>query len=124
MIPLLPTGGFGEHFNRSPIAHHRHLTAALVREGVPPELVLSGVNSANTCEDADLSCEFARLQGFDSLVVVTSDFHAERASLLFGMFAAEESVEIVPASSVNLSQTELEALRAHERTAIDRMLAR
>jgi uncharacterized SAM-binding protein YcdF (DUF218 family) len=122
--PILPTGGFGEHFNTSPLAHHVHATAALVRQGVPSASVLPGVNSTNTYEDAALSCEFARTHGFTSLAVVTSDFHAERATLLFTRFAAGLSVEIVPAASSELSPRELTALRAHERAAIAKLPTR
>ena len=49
---ILPTGGFGPHFNRTNRPHGAYVRAHLIELGVPAELILDPVLSANTIEDA------------------------------------------------------------------------
>jgi uncharacterized SAM-binding protein YcdF (DUF218 family) len=80
---LALTGGFGAHFNTSSRPHHEHVADALVARGVPRTAIVAGLPSMNTVEDARFACDFARAHGYRTLCVVTSQFHAERARLLF-----------------------------------------
>lgn len=118
---LLPTGGFGEHFNTSDDPHYFHLTTALIAEGVSANLILAGVPSANTAQDAIGACQRARDLGYSSLEVITSDFHGERARLLFDRVRCELSVRFRLASSDHLDRGSIDALIEHERTAIQRL---
>ena len=117
----LPTGGFGEHFNRTTVPHHEYLRQALVASGVGDERILPGVPSTNTAEDA-LGVRDA-LAGATTveLVVVTSDFHARRARWHFERALGDRAVTFVAAPSDGIDDAELERLRVHERTAMERL---
>ncbi len=120
--PLLPTGGHGPHFNQSPWPHHQLLSEALVAGGVDPARILPGVPSTNTVEDARGACERARELAFDQLLVVTSDFHGKRASILFERSSGSDlSIGFRHAHSEDLDQDQLAELRAHEQAAISRL---
>ena len=56
-------------------------------------------------------------------MVVTSDFHAERARLVFERAAGSDlAIGFRLASSDHLTDTDLAALRAHEQAALSRLL--
>ena len=117
---LLLTGGFGAHFNRTSRAHAAYLADHLVAAGVPSAAILGEVHSGNTVEDAAMCA--ARLSGSGlQLVVVTSDFHAARARLLFEReFGARATIEIVVAPA-GLPPRELCEAITHEARAIARL---
>lgn len=117
---LVLTGGFGEHFNRTEHPHTTYLRAYLLDErAVPPDAILACVASANTLEDARGVRSVCAEGWARKLIVVTSDFHAERARLLFEReFGEAIEVRGVP---TNLDAGELERLRRHERQAIERL---
>lgn len=120
---VLPTGGFGDHFNRTSTPHHRYLHRALVRSGVDPAFCMSGVESANTYEDAVGVRDALAGAGLSDadVVVVTSDFHVGRARWHFEQALTGCGVEFVGASSEGIESSALERLRAHERLAMERL---
>jgi AraC-like DNA-binding protein len=118
---ILPTGGFGAHFNRSPLAHHELLRRHLVASGVDPGAILPGVDSTNTSEDAELGSEVVRALEPREVVIVTSDFHHERASLLFARCLPERTVRFELASTQDLGDDLRTALIAHEAQAVRRL---
>lgn len=117
---ILLTGGFGAHFNRTERPHATYLRAFLTEAGLPGAAILGEVHSGNTVEDAELSA--GRLAGSNlHLVVVTSDFHAARARLLFERaFGARARIEVAVAPA-GLSPRELCQALAHEARAIARL---
>jgi uncharacterized SAM-binding protein YcdF (DUF218 family) len=118
---ILPTGGFGEHFNRSALPHHELIRRRLIAVGVAPAVILPGVNSTNTSEDAEMSSEVVREIRPSEVEIVTSDFHHERASMLFARFLPSSTIRFVLASSSGLSKDLRLALFAHEVLAIRRL---
>ncbi len=125
-VLLLPTGGFGEHFNVSSAPHWQHITRALVAAGVAPARVLAGVDSRNTAEDAELACAEVQRMAPRRTVVVTSEFHRERAALLFGRAAI--SLGLGPTlrmetTSAPVDEGTMAELVAHERGALRRLRA-
>lgn len=52
---VLPTGGFGEHFNRTAQPHAHYARRYLLEHGVPERVILEPVYSRFTEEDARLS---------------------------------------------------------------------
>ncbi len=116
-----PTGGFGTHFNTSPEPHHIHVARALTARGINPRLILPGVPSSNTAEDATGSCQRARALGIQKLLVVTSDFHCERAAILFDRERGDLTVEMCPADSGDLDPELVRGCEAHERSALERL---
>lgn len=119
--PILTTGGFGAHFNTSPEPHFSHMARELVSRGVDQSSILPGVPSANTVEDAVGSCERARALGVTKLVVVTSDFHGDRARLLFDREGSDLNIEFCLADSDGLEPDLRRRHEAHERSAIERL---
>jgi len=79
---LLPTGGWGAHFNTSLQPHWKYLRNQLLTLGVSAESILDGVNSSNTYEDFTILREQSTLSNENSIIFVTSDYHVPRASLI------------------------------------------
>jgi uncharacterized SAM-binding protein YcdF (DUF218 family) len=79
---ILLTGGFGSHFNISDAPHWSHLERYLLGMGIPKTAILKGIDSTNTYDD--ITMLRLALQDMDAsvLIIVTSDFHIPRASLL------------------------------------------
>jgi uncharacterized SAM-binding protein YcdF (DUF218 family) len=119
--PLLLTGGFGEHFNRTARPHFEYVAEHLEARGVPRSAILGGVPSGHTADDARKAADFlADRQGI-ALRVVTSDFHATRARLLFERaFGDRATVEMVVARTA-VPPEELSRLLRHEAEAVARL---
>src|SRR2546430_6528702 len=80
---ILPTGGFGPHFNRTQRPHGAYIREHLIHLGVPAEIILDPVQSSNTIEDAVMVAPlFTVLMPHDT-IVVTSEYHEARARFLF-----------------------------------------
>jgi uncharacterized SAM-binding protein YcdF (DUF218 family) len=80
---ILVTGGFGPHFNRSPLAHAEHARSFLLSLAVPDSAFADFALSSNTVEDALLALPIVERLRAERLVVITSDFHVERARYIF-----------------------------------------
>ncbi len=118
--PILPTGGFGVRFNRTSQPHAFYTRRYLLDQGVPPTGLLPPVLSRFTVEDALLAKPVVHARGAGQLVVVTSDYHAQRAALIFSRVFETLRVT-VKASRTTLPRAELEALIEHEEEAISRL---
>lgn len=117
---VLPTGGFGDHFNRSP-EPHAHLTRRwLLGHGVPEPDVLEPVLSRFTLEDAALSKPVVERCSVRQLRVVTSDFHVARAELVFRRAFPGYRLTF-SGSRTQLPRPELERLLEHEQIALARL---
>ena len=118
---ILPTGGFGDHFNRSP-EPHAHLTRRWLRaRGVPAQDVLEPVLSRFTVEDATLSKPIIERCGVRQIKVVTSDFHLTRAGLVFKKTFPGHRLSF-SGSTTRLPRRELGRLLEHERAALAQLL--
>lgn len=72
----------------------------LLREGVPLEaIVILPYTASGTMHDARHAVAYARAQGLESLLVVTSDYHTRRTLWCFQRAAGTEPLElgVVPA---------------------------
>ncbi len=117
---VLPTGGFGDHFNRSP-EPHAHLTRRWLRaRGVPARDVLEPVLSRFTVEDAALSKPVVERYGVRQVRVVTSDFHVARAEFIFEAAFSGKALTF-SGSRTRLSRRELGRLLEHEQAALARL---
>jgi hypothetical protein len=112
---LLPTGGFGHHFNRSSRPHWEYVHAWFVDHGVSEARLLHGMNSYNTLDDAVFSHAsfLAAAQSEWEARVLTSRYHAERARWIFGRVFAERAPELLVAPDPRDDPT-LDALARHE----------
>lgn len=80
---LLMTGGYGDHFNTTKKPHAFYAKQYLVQKGVPASAFLPLVESTNTIEDAELSRKVLDKYLNAQIIVVTSDFHIDRAKKIF-----------------------------------------
>ncbi|WP_343560614.1 YdcF family protein [Sphingobacterium sp.] len=117
---IVCTGGFGAHFNTTDQPHYFYAHKFLIEKGVPKHALGDGILSANTVEDFKLSRALIMEQNPQILIVVTSDFHMQRAQLLYQRYIDYPKVVFVPAPS-SLSKEELVPLIAHESAAVKRL---
>ncbi|WP_286235832.1 YdcF family protein [Thalassotalea sediminis] len=116
---ILCTGGFGAHFNVTSLPHAHYTQKYLEQHGVEKERFLTPALSRFTFEDCTLSQAILIQHQIMSATLVTSDFHMERAKLIFSELLPNISFNFVSAITP-LPKQELDALIAHEKVAIVR----
>jgi uncharacterized SAM-binding protein YcdF (DUF218 family) len=112
-LKLLLTGGFskGEKISEYPYAYYaRHF---MLSNGVAPDRILEPALSRDTIEDAKLALAIIEGKPFDEFIIVTSDFHMDRAKYIFekvfcGRILSFEAVHY------ECDTSELQALTEHE----------
>jgi uncharacterized SAM-binding protein YcdF (DUF218 family) len=117
---LLPTGGFGEHFNRAALPHWRYVHAWLSEHAVPASRLLDGVASTNTLDDAVFS-RGRLLELYDELPpirVLTCAYHLKRARWIFDRVFGPRVVQFVAAPDPDHDPM-LIALEAHEPRSLE-----
>jgi uncharacterized SAM-binding protein YcdF (DUF218 family) len=116
---ILCTGGFGDHFNKTETAHGEYAKRYLLSRGIRENAILEIAESSFTIEDATKSKPIIENIGYEKIILVTSDYHMKRASLIFNLVF--EDVRIVEFPSVTkLPEEELNRLYKHEEKAIKR----
>ncbi|MGB0578994.1 MAG: GNAT family N-acetyltransferase [Limisphaerales bacterium] len=118
--PILPTGGFGEHFNTAPEPHGFYTTQFLIDQGVNPASILPVADSCYTKDDADKAKPILESTGLKRLILVTSEFHAQRASRIFKTAFPKWRIDLSCALT-ELPRAELSHLRSHEKKALKRL---
>ena len=91
---IVLTGGFGEHFNESERPHAYYLKKYLMERDVAREVIVDSVMSTNTLEDASLTRPIIVKYNVDDLIVVTSDFHYDRARYIFEREYSDPNIKI------------------------------
>jgi len=84
---------------------------------VPRAYIIGFVESSNTIEDAVFTERVLRLQSYDRLYVITSDFHVERAELLFRHVLPQSLMTFISAPT-SVGQALLTKLQLHERDSL------
>lgn len=115
---VLLTGGFGA-FNQTDIPHAHYCQHYLIEQGVPADTFTDIALSRFTFEDAILSKPIVEEHGFRELCLVTSEFHLPRARLIFSQIFAALKLTYV-AATTSCSAAELERLKQHELSVMDR----
>ena len=121
---LLLTGGFGAHFNTADKPHAYYLQRWLQGHGVADEVFLPWALSRNTLEDASLARPIVVAAGTTRAVVVTSDYHLDRARFVFEREFASTTVELEFSSTQtdeSICRLDLVAMRKHETEALAAM---
>jgi uncharacterized SAM-binding protein YcdF (DUF218 family) len=80
---IILTGGYGAHFNEAPKSHAYYLQQYLTERGVPNQTIVDSVMSTNTLEDASFSKPTIIKYNVQELIIVTSDYHYDRAQYIF-----------------------------------------
>lgn len=117
---ILPMGGFGPHFNVTDKPHAHYSSRYLISKGVPEGDILEFAESSNTEEDAELSWPIIKKYGVERVIVVTSDFHIQRARMIFERRFSEIPI-LFAASKTQLSQKELDKWKLKEKRALSRL---
>jgi uncharacterized SAM-binding protein YcdF (DUF218 family) len=124
---ILLTGGYGAHFNTTDQPHAAYLKHYLVKRGVPSEVIVEFAESTNTLQDASLAKSIVLKYRVPEIVVVTSDYHIDRARYVFEHEFADTEVHLEFA----VSQTEeeacafdLKAQKKHEQEALAKLKER
>jgi len=117
---ILPTGGWGEHFNTTDKPHGYYIKQHLTAHGVPEQKILECAESANTIQDAEFSKPILGRHGITDLIVVTSDFHVPRAQFLFRREFPNGSLSF-SAAKTNLPEDDLWRLKEHEERALGKL---
>ncbi len=117
---ILPTGGFGDHFNTAPEPHGHYTGRYLIANGVPPDALLEVALSSHTIDDAEMARPILTTQTTRRMILVTSEFHCRRAERVFRRAFSEWAIE--PSCSISdLPADELDRLRKHEAQAWERL---
>ncbi len=119
---ILCTGGFGEHFNITIIPHGQYIQEYLIDKGIPSSSFIEIATSSFTLEDATLSKPILEKYYITRCILVTSDFHMERAKLVFNQIMPNMDFEYVAAKTL-VDEVEFQSLITHEKSAIKRELA-
>ena len=117
---ILPTGGFGEHFNSTEKPHGYYSSGYLKSKGVSKKDILEIIESRNTIEDASLSKKVISRYSVLNLIIVTSDFHRDRAEYLFRKEFSSMKLRMSCCQS-ELPEEELNKKCQHERSALIRL---
>lgn len=81
---VLPTGGFGHHFNVSNTPHGQLITRALETKGIASERIWPHTDTSGTISDAYAARRRIDQHGsIHRVCVVTSEFHMARAKYIF-----------------------------------------
>ncbi len=116
---ILCTGGYGQHFNATKNPHGKYLQDYLLSSGVPLESFLEIALSSFTLEDAILSKPILVSNSIQHVILVTSDFHMERAKLVFDHVLPNIKIDCSEAVTL-ATDDELKKLIQHEVVAIER----
>ena len=117
---ILCTGGFGTHFNTSPIAHANYLKDFLIQKGVPSTAFLPLALSSNTVEDAVMSKSILIKTEFKDLVIITSEYHVARVKFIFTEILKDFNLNFNAVTHHSIDDV-LEPLIQHEKMAMDQL---
>jgi len=117
---ILCTGGFGAHFNTSPIAHANYLKNFLIEKGVPPTAFLPLVFSSNTVEDAVMSLSILKHYEFKDLLIITSEYHLARVEFIFTEILKDFVLNFKTVKHHSIDDL-LEPLIQHEKVAMEQL---
>ena len=121
---FLLTGGYGDHFNKSKFPHAWYLAQYLIQSGVAEKDILEYVKSTNSIEDATLSKLSILKYNINRIIIVTSDYHLNRAKYIFDKVFKRENVEIsfsIKKTDTNNSELDISKLIEHEKFAINKI---
>ncbi len=118
------TGGYGAHFNESNHPHAWYLAQYLIKSGVPKKDILEYIESANSIEDVRLSKPIILKHNINRIIVVTSDYHLDRAQYIFNQIYSHLNLNIFfSAARTDIKNSELDILKLieHEKFALEKI---
>ncbi len=121
---FLLTGGYGAHFNTTDQPHAAYLKQYLLKRDIPKGEIVEFAESTNTLEDASYSRPIVIKYGVGEILVVTSDYHEDRARYVFGREFADTEINIafsLSKTDEELCEFDLNAQKKHEREALAKL---
>lgn len=118
---LLLTGGYGPHFNKSRVPHAEYLQKHLMMNGIPDEAFIEFAESSSTLEDASISKPIVLKHGFTKILIITSDFHIDRAKIIFEREYSNSNIKIeysVSTTNKEICEIDLASIIKHEIEAL------
>ncbi|MBE9464277.1 YdcF family protein [Dyadobacter subterraneus] len=120
---IVLTGGYGPHFNTTDKPHAYYLQQALISQNVKEEDILALVESRHSVEDATLSKWIITKYQPEEIIIITSDYHFERAKMVFdAVYAPFMDFSFSLASSENVDPETLNLLIQHEKIALQDLI--
>ena len=119
---ILCTGGFGAHFNTSPVAHANYLKDFLIQKGVPSTAFLPLALSSNTVDDAVMSKSIMKETEFKDLIIITSEYHLARVEFIFTEILKDFNLNFKAVIHHSIDDV-LEPLIQHEKVAMDQLIS-
>jgi uncharacterized SAM-binding protein YcdF (DUF218 family) len=119
---IICTGGFGAHFNTSPVAHANYLKDFLIQKGVPSTAFLPLALSSNTVEDAVMSKSILKETDFKDLIIITSEYHVARVEFIFTEILKDFNLNFKAVTHHSIDDV-LEPLIQHEKVAMDQLIS-
>ncbi len=124
---LLLTGGYGEHFNTTDEPHAAYLKNYLIKKGVPEGDIAEFAKSRNTLEDASLSKPILKKYGVTEILVITSDYHIDRARYVFERALKDSGIHIefqAVKTDREKCGIDLQSQKMHEKKALAKLIER
>ena len=121
---ILLTGGYGAHFNKTDHPHAEYLRRYLVKRGVPNQAIVEFAESTNTLQDASLSKSIIQRYKVAEILIITSDYHIDRARYIFEREFSDTKVHIeflVSQTNEEACEFDLESQRRHEQQALEKL---
>ena len=118
---ILCTGGWGTHFNTTKHPHASYAKSYLQAKGVDSTHFLEFGLSSHTVEDATTTKKIIEKYPNVSIVVITSDFHKKRVSLIFNEIIDDRDLSIIGVKSP-LNDATLKKITVHEEQAVTAIL--
>jgi len=118
---ILCTGGWGSHFNTTKIAHAIYAQKYLIQKGVLKSDLLTPALSSNTVDDAVKVKEIIKNLKHYNFTLITSDFHLQRAKIIFNEILEEYDFSFIGAK-IALNAEEQAMYIAHETKAVANIL--
>ncbi|MCP4178530.1 MAG: YdcF family protein [bacterium] len=117
---ILPTGGYGEHFNKTDKPHAFYTSQYFIKHGIPENMILEFAESGNTIEDVKFSKPIIEKYKPEKIIIVTSDFHIGRVDYLFSKEFSYIDVDVLACKTI-LPMNELEKIITHEKNALKKL---
>lgn len=118
---ILCTGGWGKNFNTASLPHSYYAKEYLLKKGILKSYFLEPAISNNTVDDAVKAKEIISKYKKLKLLIITSDFHINRANLIFKEILKEYTLEFVAAEN-NLPRHQLKKIVEHEKKSINKII--
>jgi ABC-type multidrug transport system fused ATPase/permease subunit len=118
---ILPTGGFGSHFNKSRLPHGHLLTQYLVSaKNISSNKIEPYTNTYNTVEDALVARRVVIDKRYSKITVVTSSWHMQRTEFIFRRIFPNYQLDF-QSSSETLCPEQLWARQSEEKERLRKL---